>query len=405
MQNNHMSLAGKKILLGVTGSIAAYKAVDAVRKLKQLGADVRVIMSAGANIFITPTTLQAVSGNPVFEKLLEFENEADMSHIALARWADLILIAPATAHVIAKLAHGLADDLLTTICLATKSPIMVAPAMNVAMWSNAATQENVSCLKKRNINFLGPDEGVQACGETGEGRMVEVETIVSEVTKFFLPSQRLLNKKVLITAGPTQEAIDPVRFLTNRSSGKMGYAIAKAAALEGADVTLILGPVSLSIAPAIKRVDVSSAKQMHEAVMQHIEKNDVFISAAAVADYYVSNISKSKIKKSEKFMSITLERTPDILSSVTSLKKRPVVVGFAAETDDVIENAKHKLREKNLDMVVANEVGEKKGFDSDYNEVTIITAHDKTVEKLAYSTKERLAKKLVSTLIDKFFTD
>lgn len=400
-----MSLAGKKILLGVTGSIAAYKAVDAVRKLKQLGADVRVIMSAGANIFITPTTLQAVSGNPVFEKLLEFENEADMSHIALARWADLILIAPATAHVIAKLAHGLADDLLTTICLATKSPIMVAPAMNVAMWSNAATQENVSCLKKRNINFLGPDEGVQACGETGEGRMVEVEIIVSEVTKLFLPSQRLLNKKVLITAGPTQEAIDPVRFLTNRSSGKMGYAIAKAAALEGADVTLILGPVSLSIAPAIKKVDVSSAKQMHEAVMQHIEKNDVFISAAAVADYYVSNISKSKIKKSEKFMNITLERTPDILSSVASLEKRPVVVGFAAETDDVVENAKHKLREKNLDMVVANEVGEKKGFDSDYNEITIITAHDKTVEKLAYSTKELLAKKLVSTLIDKFFTD
>lgn len=400
-----MSLLGKKILLGVTGSIAAYKAVDAVRKLKQLGADVRVIMSAGANIFITPTTLQAVSGNPVFEKLLEFENEADMSHIALARWADLILIAPATAHVIAKLAHGLADDLLSTICLATKSPIMVAPAMNVAMWSNVATQENVSCLKKRNINFLGPDEGVQACGETGEGRMVEVETIVSEVTKFFLPSQRLLNKKVLITAGPTQEAIDPVRFLTNRSSGKMGYAIAKAAALEGADVTLILGPVSLSIAPAIKRVDVSSAKQMHEAVMQHIEKNDVFISVAAVADYYVSNVSKSKIKKSEKFMNITLERTPDILSSVASLEKRPVVVGFAAETDDVVENAKHKLREKNLDMVVANEVGEKKGFDSDYNEITIITAHDKTIEKLAYSTKELLAKKLVNTLIDKFFTD
>jgi phosphopantothenoylcysteine decarboxylase/phosphopantothenate--cysteine ligase len=204
IQNNQMSLAGKKILLGVTGSIAAYKAVDAIRKLKQLGAEVRVVMSAGANIFITPTTLQAVSGNPVFEKLLEFENEADMSHIALARWADLILIAPATAHVIAKLAHGLADDLLTTICLATKSPIMVAPAMNVAMWSNVATQENVSCLKKRDINFLGPDEGIQACGETGEGRMVEVEIIVSEVTKFFLPSRRLLNKKVLITAGPTR---------------------------------------------------------------------------------------------------------------------------------------------------------------------------------------------------------
>ena len=398
-----MHLSGKKILLGITGSIAAYKTVDMIRKLRQLGAEVRVIMSTGAHFFVTATTLQAISGNPVFEKLFEFESTADMSHIALARWADLILIAPATAHFMAKLAHGLSDDLLTTLCLATRSPIMIAPAMNVAMWLNVATQENVSCLKNRHMIFIGPDEGVQACGEIGEGRMVEAETVLSEITIFFSRSQRLLNKKFLITAGPTQEAIDPVRFLTNRSSGKMGCAIAKAAALAGAEVTLILGPVSLSVSPSIKRVDVSSAKQMHEAVLQHVAQNDIFISAAAVSDYYVSNTSKHKLKKTEQFMHLTLAQTPDILASVASLKNRPIVVGFAAETENVIENATRKLREKKLDMIIANEVGETKGFDADYHELAVITALDESVERFGYTTKERLARKMIDVLIKNFF--
>jgi phosphopantothenoylcysteine decarboxylase/phosphopantothenate--cysteine ligase len=393
-------LHNKKILLGITGSIAAYKSVELIRKLKELGADVRVILSAGANAFITPLTLHAISGNPVFEALLDVESETSMSHIALARWADLILIAPATAHLIAKLAHGLADDLLTTACLAATAPIAIAPAMNVAMWSNEATQENIKLLTKRKIQIIGPDAGVQACGETGDGRMTDPTIIAATIVQFFQTTQRLFGKKVLITAGPTQEAIDPVRYLTNQSSGKMGYAIAKAAAAEGAEVTLITGPTALDTPLNVNTIAVVTAQQMFDAVLNCVAKHDIFIASAAVADYRPANISMQKIKKSSSSLTLKLERTPDILSSVAHLKVRPLIIGFAAETNNLIENARLKLREKKLDMILANEVGPNKGFNCDYNELIAITAHDDQIKTLSFAPKEILAQKIIEIIIN-----
>lgn len=399
MVTNQMYLKNKKILLGVTGSIAAYKSAELIHLLKESGADVRVIMSAGASTFITPMTLQALSGNRVYEAFLDVESETTMSHISLARWADLILVAPATAHFVAKLAAGFADDLLTTACLATTVPIVIAPAMNVVMWSNVVTQENVKYLTARNIRMIGPDAGIQACGEMGEGRMTGPDIIVDRIISYFSKVHRLSGKKIIVTAGPTQEAIDPVRYLTNHSSGKMGYAVANAAAMEGAEVTLISGPTLLDTPQSVKRINVTSAQQMLDVVMVHINQCDVFISAAAVADYRVAHISQQKIKKSNKTLQLELERNLDILSFVSELKDRPIVIGFAAETENLLENAKRKLQEKKLDMIVANHIGEDKGFHSDFNELIIIMAHKSDIKTLVYAPKEQLAKDLIEIVI------
>ena len=331
----------KRVLLGVTGGIAAYKSPDLVRRLIARGAEVQVVMSSGAQSFVTPLTFQAVSGRPVRSELWDTAAEAAMGHIELARWAEIILIAPATADFIARLAHGRADDLLTTLCLATEAPIVIAPAMNRIMWANKATQANIATLSERGVRVLGPGSGDQACGETGLGRMLEpielAESLLSPPTN----SGLLAGLNIMITAGPTRECIDPVRYLTNRSSGKMGFAVASAALEAGAHVTLVAGPVNLATpASAIKRIDVQSARDMHAAVHRHIGETDVFIAAAAVADFQPAKVAKEKIKKDGKPVALQLEPAPDIIKSVADLAKRPFVVGFAAETNDVEDNAR-----------------------------------------------------------------
>lgn len=393
------TLQNKRILLGITGSIAAYKTPELIRLLKEQGAEVRVILSAGGESFVTPLTLQALSQNPVFTKLLDVDSEAAMSHIALARWADLLLIAPATAHVIAKLTAGFADDLLTTACLATHAPIIIAPAMNVAMWTNEVTQENVKKLQNRKIHFIGPETGIQACGETGEGRMSEPAEIVTSIAKYY-SQQRLKGKKIIVTAGPTQEALDPVRYLTNHSSGKMGYALAKSAAQEGADVIMVSGPTALPTPQNVKRIDVRSSEEMFNAVMAHLNHCDIFIGAAAVSDYKFKYVNPQKIKKSNNSLSIELEKNPDILLSVSQAKNRSVTVGFAAETENLIENAKRKFKEKNLDILIANQVGKQKGFHSDYNEVFVMTAQQSNLIKLPYAKKEVIANNIMEIIIN-----
>lgn len=395
---NEKTLENKRILLGVTGSIAAYKSAELIRQLKEEGADVRVIMTAEATAFITPMTLQTLSGHRVFQSILDVESEAKMSHIALARFADIILIAPATAHVIAKLAAGFADDLLTTVCLATTAPIVIAPAMNVMMWENTITQENVKKLQERKIKMWGPDSGIQACGEMGEGRMLEPEKIIEEIKKFFRKSSHLTGKNVVITAGPTREAVDPVRYLSNHSSGKMGYAIAEAALHAGANVTLISGPTHLAIASTIKKIDVITAKEMLDAVLSQIKNCDIFISTAAVSDYRPEKISKNKIKKNQAALPLTLIKNPDILATVASLPTPPFLVGFAAETENLLENATKKLKEKKLNMIVANLVGEGKGFGQDENKIIIIRAQEKKIKKLS-GNKKKLAEALVDLLV------
>ncbi len=389
----------KNILLGITGSIAAYKSAELVRLLKDSGADVRVVLSAGAQNFITPMTLQAISGNRVHTELLDAENEAAMSHIKLARWADLILIAPSTSHFIAKLAHGFADDLLTTLCLAATAPIMIAPAMNAQMWAHPATQTNLQILAERNAVIIGPAYGEQACGEVGLGRMVEPEEIVAQVQLFTQHNTNLCGKRFLITAGPTQEAIDPVRYLSNHSSGKMGYAIAKAAVARGATVTLISGPSILATPANVNRIDIITAQEMYEKVIKQIQHCDVFIAAAAVADYRVKQTAKQKIKKTSNHLNLELERNPDILTEVGKLKPRPFIVGFAAETENLIENAKQKLKQKKCDMIVANQVGDKVGFNVDYSELTVIT--NDSLQKLPHAHKLALAEDLVAIISKK----
>lgn len=389
-------LSNKKILLGITGSIAAYKAPEVIRLLKANNADVRVVITAGANQFVTEMTLQTLSEHPVFTAHLDVNSEMSMSHIKLARWADLILIAPATAHCIAKLAAGFADDLLTTICLATQTPIAIAPAMNVAMWENAATQNNVQLLKNRNVKFFGPADGLQACGETGEGRMLEPDFILREIENTFY-QKRLSKKRIIVTAGPTQEPIDPVRYLSNHSSGKMGYAIAETAAAEGADVILISGPTALSTSNQIKKINVTSAEQMFNAVMENVTHCDIFIGAAAVCDYKISHFQSQKIKKSNSTMHLRLEPTLDILSAISKITPKPYTVGFAAETENLLMHAKQKLHNKNVDMIIANLVGKEKGFNSDYNEATVVTATEKEMH-LSYKTKKQLAKELIEVI-------
>ncbi len=391
------SLLPKKILLAVTGSIAAYKSAELIRLLRKEGAEVRVVLTASGACFITPMTLQALSGHPVYQVLMDVEQEAAISHIHLARWADLILIMPCTANTIAKLAVGLADDLLSTICLATTALIAIAPAMNTKMWLHPATQANVYTLKNRNVVFFAPATGEQACGEIGEGCVMEPVNILSEFKTLFLPKVgRLIGQKILITAGPTRESIDPVRYLSNYSSGKMGYAIAQSAQAEGAEITLVSGPTSLDVPKDIKKIDVVTAQDMFNVVMSMVEDYSIFIATAAVADYSVANKSSQKIKKNNAGLQLQLIQNPDILAAVGNLARKPFIVGFAAETENVIENAKAKLINKKAHMIVANLVGENKGFQSDYNELTAVTEND--IYYLGHGLKLAMANKLVSLI-------
>lgn len=373
-----MALTGRRILLCVCGGIAAYKAVELVRRLREAGAEVQVAMTENAQRFVGAASLQAVSGVPVRGTLWDEAAEAAMGHIELARWADRVVVAPATADILAKLAHGLADDLVSTLCLATTAPIAVAPAMNNRMWLHPATQANVATLRSRGVLVIGPDDGAQACGEFGPGRLREPPDIATALTEADAAAQDLAGVRVLISAGPTFEDLDPVRFIGNRSSGKMGFAIAAAAARRGADVTLVAGPVSLCAPPGVRRVDVRSAAQMRDAVLGALPA-DVYIGAAAIADYTPRVVSPQKIKKTAQSgdgLTVELVRTPDVLAEVAAHAQRPrVVVGFAAETHDLEHYARDKLVRKKLDMIAANQVGrEGCGFESDDNALTVIDA-------------------------------
>ncbi|MGB1800194.1 MAG: bifunctional phosphopantothenoylcysteine decarboxylase/phosphopantothenate--cysteine ligase CoaBC [Gammaproteobacteria bacterium] len=392
-------LTGKRILLGVTGGIAAYKSAVLLRLLRNQGADVRVVMTKAACEFVTPLTFQALSGKPVHTELLDLEAEAAMGHIELARWADLVLIAPASANFIARFANGFADDLLSTLCLATNAPVLLAPAMNQQMWLNSATQENLEKVKSRGVAILGPAEGEQACGETGPGRMLEAEEIALMTAKSF-ETNILSGSRILVTAGPTREAIDPVRYISNRSSGKMGYAVAAAAIEAGADVSLVSGPVNISEPERVSITKVMSAVEMHNAVMKQISDIDIFISAAAVADYSLENVANQKIKKSEDSLQLKLKKNPDILAAVSALENAPFSVGFAAETENLETNAQIKLQSKKLDMIAANQVGESQGFDVDTNALTIYWKTGK--QHFESAPKSRLARNLISLIANQY---
>ncbi|HTQ35413.1 MAG TPA: bifunctional phosphopantothenoylcysteine decarboxylase/phosphopantothenate--cysteine ligase CoaBC [Steroidobacteraceae bacterium] len=394
-------MAGKHILLGVTGGIAAYKGPDIVRRLVERGAEVQVVMTAGAREFVAPLTFQAVSGREVRSELWDETAERAMSHIELARWADLVLIAPATADFLAQLAHGMADNLLSTLCLATGAPLAVAPAMNRLMWANAATQANVALLRARGVQVLGPDSGSQACGETGEGRMMEPADIAAAAFALLPAEGPLRGRKVLITAGPTRERIDPVRFISNRSSGKMGYAVAQAARDRGAEVVLVSGPVNLAAPPGVKRISVESAQQMYEAVMGEIAGTDIFIGTAAVADYRPANPAACKIKKVSDQLEVCMERTVDILAAVAARADRPYTVGFAAETNDVEQHALAKLTRKRLDLIAANEVGDTKVFEQDDNALTLLWPGGGRLE-LGAGPKAELARQLVDFIAARY---
>lgn len=388
------------VLLGVTGGIAAYKSAELVRRLRDRGAEVQVVLTRGAAQFVTPLTFQALSGRPVRTDLWDEAAEAAMGHIELARWADRILVAPATADFIARLAHGLADDLLTTLCLASDAPISIAPAMNRLMWANAATQANVALLRSRGIAILGPGEGDQACGETGPGRMLEPAALLDALWPTSTTGGALAGRKVLVTAGPTRERIDPVRFITNRSSGKMGYAVAEAARDAGAEVVIVSGPVNVCTPPGVRRVDVETAEQMMNAVNEHLPGTDVFIASAAVSDYRPAEVAPEKIKKTSDTMLIALSRTPDILATVASGNPRPFVVGFAAETQNVERNALAKLENKRLDMIAANQVGDGLAFDCDDNALTVYWPGGK--QELARAGKRELAAQLVAVIAEHY---
>ncbi|MDK9762870.1 bifunctional phosphopantothenoylcysteine decarboxylase/phosphopantothenate--cysteine ligase CoaBC [Vibrio sp. D420a] len=368
------TLAGKKILLGISGGIAAYKCAELTRRLIERGAQVQVVMTHAAKEFITPLTMQAVSGRPVSDSLLDPAAEASMGHIELAKWADLVLLAPATADLIARMAAGMGNDLLTTLVLATDSPVAVSPAMNQQMYAHPATQENIATLKRRGCHIWGPAAGEQACGDVGMGRMLEPMQLVHRCENFFQPKP-LEGRRVLITAGPTREAIDPVRYISNHSSGKMGYALAEAAVKLGATVTLVSGPVALATPEGVTRVDVESAQQMFDAVMGSAPRHDVFISCAAVADYRPHTVAEQKLKKVDGTddMSIEMVKNPDIVASVARMNQdRPFTVGFAAETQDVEKYARGKLAKKNLDMICANDVSvEGQGFNSNNNALNL----------------------------------
>ena len=396
-------LNNKQILLGVTGGIAAYKSAELIRRLKEVGADVRVVMSKGAQAFITPLTLQALSANTVHTSLLDTEAEAAMGHIELARWADLILIAPASANFIAKLALGQADDLLSTICLASHAPIAIAPAMNQAMWRDAATQANVQTLTQQQVAIFGPGDGLQACGDVGPGRMLEADQL-AQLTAQQFHSHRLDGSRVVITAGPTVEAIDPVRYLSNHSSGKMGFALAQAAIEAGASVTLIAGPVTLATPQRCKRINIKTAEQMLAASLAQIDNCDIFIACAAVADYRPANIAAQKIKKNSESLSLELVRNPDVVSHISAHINRPFTVGFAAETENLIHHARQKLLSKKLDLIIANDVSNPDiGFNSDYNAASIISASsDRAIPQVS---KQRLASAVIAAISEHYQPD
>lgn len=392
-------LPGKQILVGVTGGIAAYKTAELVRNLKKAGAEVRVVMTRGAQEFVTDLTFQALSGHPVYRDLLDTEAEAGMGHIELARWADALLVAPATADFIARLHAGRADDLLTTVALATEAPVAVAPAMNRVMWSNPATRDNITALKQKGIHVWGPAAGEQACGEVGEGRMLEPAELADHLDRLFATGS-LSGRHVVITAGPTWEALDPVRGLSNRSSGKMGYAIAQAALEAGASVTLVSGPVALKAPDRARLVRVESARDMHQAVMTHINDADIFIGVAAVADYRPETVADNKIKKNADELTLKLVKNPDILADVAALADRPYTVGFAAETTNVENHAREKLERKRVDLVAANRVGNGEGFGTDDNRLTLID-RDGIVE-LPQQSKAQLARQLINHIAVKY---
>lgn len=406
-----MILKTKKILIGITGGIAAYKVAELVRLCKKSQAEVKVIMTRSAQEFITPLTFATLSGNKVHTDLFQQDLDYKIEHIGLARWADIILIAPATANIIAKLANGIADDLLSTVCLATNAPIAVAPAMNYQMWLNPRTQNNINSLEHQGLNIIGPDTGVQACGEIGAGRMLEPTAIFAQLENILSNQNLLHGYKLLITAGPTHESYDSVRYISNYSSGKMGYAIAHAATEAGADVTLISGPTHLNCSSKIRKINVTSAQEMFDAVAMHLQENtcDIFIAAAAVADYHPIQTFTQKQKRHTKEITLHLMRTPDILAHVTSLKKPPFTVGFAAETENIYENAKQKLHAKKVDILIANKVGfdnteqQMVGFENDNNELFIFGKDTSQYNPtnplhLSLAPKTLLAKQLVQLI-------
>ncbi len=393
------SLHGQRVLLGISGGIAAYKTPDLVRRLRERGAEVQVVMTPGAKAFVTPLSLQAVSGQEVRSELLDTAAEAAMGHIELARWATKILIAPASADVIARLAVGMANDLLTTLCLATDAPIAIAPAMNRLMWANVATQANMATLRQRGYAVFGPGEGDQACGEVGAGRMLDPLELVDLLVGGSGP-QVLAGKNVLITAGPTREPIDPVRYITNRSSGKMGFAVAAAAAAAGAKVTLVAGPVNLPTPAAVTRIDVETAAEMHAATTKAAGDQHIFIASAAVADYRPDSFADSKIKKNDSEMNISLTRNADILADTAKANPALFTVGFAAETNDLEAYARGKLERKGLNMVAGNWVGGGKAFDADDNELLVVWGSGKQV--LPNAAKTALAKQLVELIAGRY---
>jgi len=394
------SIIKKKILLGVTGGIAAYKSADLIRQLVKAGAEVRVVMTPAAAEFVQPLTYQALSGHKVYSDIFDAEADSAMDHIELARWADLMVVAPASANFIAKMLDGYADNLLLTLCLASKQSVAIAPAMNQQMYLNQATQDNIQGLKARGVKVWGPAQGEQACGDVGPGRMLEPDAIMLLIDENFKPG-RLSGKKVLITAGPTHEAIDPVRYIGNRSTGRMGYALAREAIQAGAEVTLISGPVSLDSPAGVNCIPVTSALEMRDAVIEQVSGVDIFIACAAVADYRVADVATQKIKKSGNRMQLELIPNPDIVREVTALENRPFTMGFAAETENLEKNALEKLKRKKLDMIAANQVGvEKTGFESNTNELLVLWSDGQQL--LALDVKNEIAKQLIDILADHY---
>lgn len=390
----------KKILLGVTGGIAAYKSAELIRLIIKSGAEVRVVMTTAATEFVQPLTYQALSGHRVYTDIFDAEADSAMDHIELARWADLMIVAPASADFIAKMRNGYADNLLLTLCLASKQPVAIAPAMNQQMYANRATQDNIKQLASRAVLIWGPDDGEQACGDTGPGRMLEPTELFERVAEYLSPG-KLDGKNVLITAGPTREPIDPVRYISNRSTGRMGYALAQAAHQAGAGVTLVSGPVNLDAPAGVERISVSSAIEMRDAVIERVAKVDIFIACAAVSDYRVEQVAAQKIKKTTQKIKLELIPNPDIVSEVTRLKNKPFTLGFAAETENLEQHAVEKLQRKNLDMIAANRVAaEQTGFESDTNELTVIWPDGQRL--LTLNDKNEIAKQLIDLVAERY---
>ena len=396
-----MKLTGKRFIIGITGGIAAYKTIELIRLLRKAGAEVRVVLTPAAAEFVTPLTLQAISGNLVSQSLLDPHAEFAMGHIELAKWANAVLIVPASADFIARFSVGMANDLLSTICLATCAPIFLAPAMNQQMFHQSITQQNLTALKARGVRLIGPNSGVQACGDVGAGRMSEPTEIFTALSDFFVQSQDLRDLSVAITAGPTREAIDPVRYISNHSSGKMGFALATAFAERGANVTLISGPVNLLTPQNVTRVDVTSAQEMCQAALKSAVENQIFIGCAAVADYRLAEVSTQKIKKSGEELSLKLIRNPDIIAAVAHLSEnRPFTVGFAAETQNLVDYAQDKLQRKNLDMICANDVSGGQAFNTDENMLQLFW---KTGGKtLSLKSKTDLARELATEIVARY---